>query len=140
MKKHQPKIPESEFQRAILAAFDGDENIKMYRRNIGGMTDKNKQFIKFGQAGQSDLWGFIKELRCPFCNRADYGVHFEIEVKSSNGKVSEEQKQWIEFVKKNNGIAFVLYPEPNDPIGLRNRILKMLTGLQCPQCVERSKL
>jgi len=104
------------------------------------MKDDKGQFVRFGQAGQSDLWGWLVEHRCPFCNRAQYGVHFEIEVKSDKGKPTDAQLEWLAMVVKNNGIAFIVRPEPNDPIGLRERILKLLTGTKCPLCVERSKI
>jgi predicted Zn-ribbon and HTH transcriptional regulator len=131
-------MQESEFQKHILAAFDGDDNVKMFRRNVGGLTDKNGQFIRFGQVGQSDLWGWIVEHRCPFCNRIQWGTHFEMEVKSDKGKATAAQLAWLKMVARNNGIAVLIHPERNDPIGLRERILKMLIGQKCPQCVSKS--
>jgi predicted Zn-ribbon and HTH transcriptional regulator len=131
-------MQESEFQKHILAAFDGDDIVKMYRRNVGGLTDKNGQFIRFGQVGQSDLWGWIVEHRCPFCNRAQFGTHFEIEVKSDKGKPTAAQLAWLNMVAQNNGIAILIHPERNDPIGLRERVLKMLIGQKCPQCVSKA--
>ena len=136
-------MKESAFQKCILDAFAHDRNVKMFRRNIGGMKDKNGQFIRFGQAGQSDLYGWIVEHRCPFCNRAQWGTHFEIEVKGFDkngkvGKLTEEQNEYLKMVAHTNGIAIVVYPEANDPIGLRDRVYNLLIGSKCPQCVERS--
>ena len=136
----KPAMPESEFQKHILAAFDGDRNIKMFRRNIGGLTKENGQFIRFGQAGQSDLYGWIVEHRCPFCNRVQYATHFEIEVKSDKGTPTAAQLAWLNMVAENNGIAILIHPEKNDPIGLRERILKMMLGQKCPQCESKSQL
>jgi hypothetical protein len=137
-------MKESEFQKWILDAFDGDRNVKMFRRNVGAIRperrDGKKGFIRFAEAGQSDLYGWIIEHHCPFCNRVQHGTHFEIEVKSEKGKLTEAQEKWIDFVLETNGIAFVIYPEKNDPIGLRDRILKKMFEMKCPQCVSKSKL
>jgi len=59
MKKQQ--ISESKLLRYVLDAFDGDENVKMFRRNVGGMTKPDGQYVRFGFTGQSDLYGWIVE-------------------------------------------------------------------------------
>ena len=137
-------MKESEFQKWILQAFNGDRNIKMFRRNVGAVrteqSNGKKGFIRFAEAGQSDLWGWIDEHRCPFCNRRLFGTHFEIEVKNEKGKLTNAQRDWLEFVAEHCGIALEVHPEPNDPIGLRERILKMLIGQKCPVCVEKETL
>ena len=137
-------MKESEFQKWILQAFAGDHNVKMFRRNVGGACYESKSgkknFIRFAEAGQSDIWGWIAEHRCPCCNKIQWATHFEIEVKSDKGKPTDAQLEWLTMVAKNNGIAILIKPEPNDPIGLRERVLKMLIGQKCPQCVEKSKL
>ena len=136
-------MKESTFQKCILDAFAHDRNVKMFRRNVGGMKDQKGQFVRFGQAGQSDLYGWIVEHRCPFCNRPQWGTYFAIEVKGLDkngkpGKLTQAQADYLEMVSNTNGIAIVAYPEANDPIGLRERIYKLLVGSKCPQCVEKS--
>ena len=136
-------MKEVEFQRYILSAFEHEPNIMMFRRNVGGMRKESesgkKSYVCFGEAGQSDLYGWIVEHRCRFCNKVQYGTHFEIEVKSDKGKPTATQLAWLNKVAQSNGIAILLYPKWNDPIGLRERVLKMLVGQKCPQCVARSK-
>jgi len=138
--KKQQQISESKLLRYVLDAFDGDENVKMFRRNVGGMTKPDGQYVRFGFTGQSDLYGWIVEHRCPFCNRVQFGTHFEIEVKSDKGKPTAAQLAWLNMVAKNNGIAVLIHPEPNDPIGLRERVLKMLCGQKCPDCYRKPQL
>jgi predicted Zn-ribbon and HTH transcriptional regulator len=75
-------------------------------------------------------WTEIRDLQ--------FGTHFEIEVKSDKGKPTAAQLAWLNRVAKNNGIAVLIHPERNDPIGLRERVLKMLIGQKCPQCVSKS--
>ena len=134
------KISESEFQRHILSVFDGDRNVKMFRRNVGATKTDGGRYVRFGQAGQSDLYGWIVEHRCPFCNKQQFGTHFEIEVKSDKGKPTAAQLAWLKMVAESNGIAVLIHPEPNDPIGLRERILEMLLEQKCPDCVSKSTL
>ena len=142
MKKATKKklMSESEFQRHVLAAFKDDPNIKIFRRNVGGMKDDNGDYVRFGEAGQSDLWGWIVAYRCPSCNRLLEGIHFEIELKSGNGKLTEKQKNWLLFVAKNNGIAIELRPIETDPVGLYRRICQLLYRSACSVCCSKSKL
>ena len=112
MKKATKKklMGESEFQREILKAFKDDPNITFYRRNVGGMENKNGDYVCFGEAGQSDIWGIIAVYRCPFCNRPQEGVHVEIELKSATGTLTAKQKKWIETVKAYFRFACFLSP------------------------------
>ena len=93
-----------------------------------------KGFIRFAEAGQSDLWGRIVQHWCPVCNRLQEGKHFEIELKSAKGKLTPEQEQWIGFVNANNGVAIVLRPIESDPVGLRQRICRLFERALCPRC------
>ena len=138
--RRQKLMSESVFQKEILKAFKDDPNIKMFRRNCGGMEKEDGKYVKFGEAGQSDLWGWIVTCYCPFCNRRCDGVHFEIELKSAKGILTTRQEKWIDFVMQNNGIAIVLRPIESDPVGLRKRICELLERHLCPKCVEQRKM
>ena len=143
MKKKAVKkklMSESQFQKEILKAFKDDDNIKIFRRNVGGMRDDNGQFVRFGEAGQSDLYGWIVQHWCPFCNRCCEGTHFEIELKSADGTLTPEQEKWLKMVAANNGIAIVLRPIEGDPVGLRDRICRLLERHLCPKCVEQRRM
>ena len=133
-------MKEADFQRQILQAFAHDREVKMFRRNVGAYKTEDGRFIRFAEKGQADLYGWIVEHRCPFCNKVQWGTHFEIEVKSEKGKPTPAQREWLMMVARNNGIAILVYPHPSDPVGLRDRIYKMLTGQKCPQCCERERL
>jgi len=133
-------MSESVFQKHILKAFKDDPNIKVFRRNIGGMKDDKGQFVRFGETGQSDLYGWVVEHRCSFCNRLQEGTHFEIELKSASGKLTPAQEKWLKMVAANNGIAIVLRPIESDPVGLRDRICRLLERHLCPKCVEQRRV
>jgi len=139
----QKGITEHQFQKWILEAFAGHRNILMFRRNVGATVIKQpagkNRFIRFSEAGQSDIWGIIKEYRCPACGKPQWGVHFEIELKSAKGKLSEPQEQWLKTVGEFNGNVLVLRPEGREPFGIRERIERLLYAFKCPECTERMK-
>jgi len=140
----QKRINEHQFQKWILEAFAGHPNILMFRRNVGATAIKQptgkSRFIRFSEAGQSDIWGIIKEYRCPACGRPQWGVHFEIELKSAKGVISKPQEEWLKTVAEWNGNVLVLRPEGREPFGIRERIERILYAFQCPECVRRSKI
>jgi transcription elongation factor Elf1 len=137
-------MTEHEFQKHILQAFDGHPNIMLYRRNTGAATIANpngkKRFIRFSEAGQSDIWGVIKAYRCPFCNKVQYGVHLEIELKVGKNKMTERQREWLQQIDRFNGIAMELRPSENDPVGLRERICRLIERFRCPECTARATI
>jgi len=133
-------MSESQFQKEILKAFKDDPNIKIFRRNIGGTKKENGSYVRYGQTGQSDLYGWIVEHRCPFCNRLQEGTHFEIELKSADGKLTDKQKEWLEMAARNNAIALLLRPIESDPMRLRERIVRLLERELCPTCCKQSKM
>ena len=134
------KIPESEFQKWVLDAFKHDRDVILFRRNVGAHKTDDGRFIRFAEKGQSDLWGIAKSFRCPQCNRLQEGVHAELELKTGNNKLTSDQKEWLNTVANWNGIAICIYPAETDPIGLRDRIYKLITSTPCPQCYEKSQL
>ena len=105
-------ISEAEFLHMILDTFKDDRNILMFRRNVGGCKIKNEsgneRYVRFGQPGMSDIEGIVKEYRCSFCNRLQHGVHFELEVKGTDGKLSSHQEKWLKHISEFNGILNIL--------------------------------
>jgi hypothetical protein len=137
------RITEHQFQKWILESFDGHRNIMLFRRNVGATAFETalgkRRFIRFSEAGQSDIWGIIKEYRCPRCNRLQWGVHFEIELKVGKNKLSAPQEKWIKKVAEFNGNALVLRPDGNEPVGIVNRLERLLYSFICPDCVAKGK-
>lgn len=67
----------------------------IFRCNTGDFYTKWGQEVKIGQTGHSDLYGVRPDGRAVF-----------VEVKKpKTGKASEEQKKFIEAVKKKNALA-----------------------------------
>jgi hypothetical protein len=145
MAKTQTKrfwMSEKVFLKYIKEAFEYDDNLQLHRRNVGATQTKGGRFVRFGEPGQSDLFGTIVEWTCPCCGRKREGVTVEIEVKSidKNGKcgiLSPAQKRWQESVRLSNGVAITVYPVETDPIRLRQRIWRLIGRELCPQCEGR---
>lgn len=142
------KIPESEVLKAILDTFRHDSHVDLWRRNVGGMKCDSKsgkeKYVAFGRKGMADIEGTIKDLRCPKCGGYTLGRRIEIECKGreANGKIPplrKDQKEWLEAVRRANGVAMMIAPDPEtDIIGIYNRIMTEIHA-QCPNCAKRPK-
>lgn len=64
------------------------------RRNVGGLR-RGKQYVAFGKAGQSDLWGILKG-----------GRHFECECKAPGEEPNDSQLQWLADCARQGALAF----------------------------------
>lgn len=66
----------------LLVAPERLPNLRLFRRNVATATLHGTK-VKFGIAGQCDLYGLLKG-----------GRHLEIELKSATGTLNLEQKAW----------------------------------------------
>jgi predicted RNA-binding Zn-ribbon protein involved in translation (DUF1610 family) len=131
---------EKDFEKMVLNAFIGHRTIKLWKQNVGAFKT-GKRFIRCGLPGQSDISGLVKMYYCPNCNRKQWGVRIEIELKNENGKETERQLDWLNDINEFNGIAFVLRAIPNETIHeLMRRIEKRITSYVCPDCYEKSRI
>ena len=79
-------ITESQLQGALLLAAPKHlPDLRLFRRNVGVVAVGPRR-IRFGIAGQCDLWGVTRG-----------GVHVELELKTSTGRLSEDQVRWSEW-------------------------------------------
>lgn len=71
---------------------------RLLRNNIGQLQDKDGRWVRFGVggAGGSDLIGWTRD-----------GRFAAVEVKTPTGRVSAEQKAFIDAVNRSGGIAGV---------------------------------
>lgn len=98
--RRRPKAyhpPEREVQKSGIAILKA-MGWRVYRRNVGGMTDKAGQFIRFGEPGMSDTWGITPD-----------GRHFELEFKRYGERPSEVQLAWLKDMndnKSNGPVSF----------------------------------
>jgi len=132
-------ISEHTFQKYVLDAMKGHPNIMLFRRNTGAMktsadSQGRSRFVRFAEPGQSDLWGVVKQCRCPLCGKMQYGVHIEIELKCNTGKMTLLQKNWLLKCNEWNCVAFVLFPNGNEPFAIDKRIERIVASIACPEC------
>ena len=77
------KVKESALQVALfLTAPKELPSIRLFRRNVGGARIRG-QVVKFGVAGQADLYALVRG-----------GGHIEVELKAVAGRLSPEQESW----------------------------------------------
>ena len=76
-----------------LKAFD----ILFTRNNVGAVKIRTNQFYRFGTPGWSDIIGMAHD-----------GRFLAIEAKRPGGKLSENQKVFLERVNSENGIGIVV--------------------------------
>ena len=82
---------EQDIQNSILNYLQA-KGIFCWRNSVGGTQKK-----RYGLKGSADITGLLKN-----------GRRLEIEVKSEKGKLSKEQKEFLEMINLNNGLAMVV--------------------------------
>ncbi len=144
-KRNIVRLPEREVVRAVQNFFALSRNVRVWRRNTGAVTadyHSHRRFVRFGEAGMSDVWGIIRKMTCPECGRVTRtGVHLEIECKKFGGKLTEAQKEYLELVRKMDGVAVVAVPCPtdSDPTGFQalRELLATVDREVCTSCSGR---
>ena len=116
----KPSEPtEAEIQRSILDYLRVDYRVAWAARfNVGAMEleyrDKkgnfSKHFVKFGFPGLSDIIGQMKT-----------GHFLAIECKSRKGRLTDDQRRFLDMVISNNGIGIVARSVADVVEGLRER-------------------
>lgn len=87
---------ESDIQKIIMKEVSSLGHT-VFRNNVGVLKDYRGVPIKFGLCvGSSDLIGWTKD-----------GKFLAVEVKTTKGRVSKAQENFINAVNKSGGIGFV---------------------------------
>ena len=96
VKKKAPlKIPEGAVLKACL------EYLKLrgafvWRNNTGALRDKKNRPVFFGKAGSSDILGVLPG-----------GRFIAVECKASNGRLSENQLDFLNEIERMGGLAVI---------------------------------
>lgn len=91
------RVRESEIQKAILQYLHARGIFAWTNKTTGTFDPYKKTFRKFtGLRGVSDVLGVMPN-----------GRFLAIEVKAKDGRVSPDQKSFIEQINKEHGLAFV---------------------------------
>lgn len=102
-------MTEAEIQSAIWLAVGSRPDVRLWRNNVGIATFSGGQRVKYGLAnpGGSDLIGFRKIVVPPEAVGQTLAVFTAIEIKTTVGRVSDEQKAFIRAVQQFGGFAGV---------------------------------
>lgn len=88
-------MTEKQVQNAILREFGTRPDLRIWRANCG-VARIGRRTVRFGIPGQADLTGIAPD-----------GRRLEIEVKSEDGRLSEDQQRFREMILRFNGIHIV---------------------------------
>jgi hypothetical protein len=82
---------------------------RLLRNNSGALQDKKGRWVRFGVGGTggSDLIGWRSVTITPDMVGAKMAIFVACEVKSSGGKPTKEQENFISAVQNAGGIGFV---------------------------------
>jgi hypothetical protein len=99
-------VREREIQNQIFRAFGTIQGLRVWRQNSGGARFGN-QLVRFNIPGAADITGLIPMTPiCPNCGGScqPIGARLEIEVKSEDGKQSQDQVNFQRIIERHHGI------------------------------------
>jgi len=83
--------------------------VRLFRNNTGTLYDRQGRPVTFGlEKGSADLIGWRTITITPDMVGQAVAVFTSLEVKAERGRVSPEQRQWLEAVQAAGGIAGVV--------------------------------
>jgi hypothetical protein len=102
--------PETVIQQQIRLALGSRKDLRLFRNNTGSLPDpRTGRPIQFGLAkGSADLIGLRTVTVTPEMVGQRLAVFTSLEVKTPNGRLTPEQRNWLEMVRDRGGIAGVV--------------------------------
>lgn len=103
-------MSESAILASIRNALNRLRNARLFRNNCGTLQDKNGRYVRYGIPGPggSDLIGWITVTVTPDMVGQRKAIFAAVEVKAWNGRVTDEQRNFIHVVQRAGGIAGVV--------------------------------
>ena len=105
-RKRRNKTPENDLKKAILSYLHFHK-IPAWRINSGAIKIQNR-YIRFSVPGISDIVGVLPD-----------GRFLAVETKSAGNTITPAQKDFLDTITRNNGVAIVAY-SINDIFGIEN--------------------
>jgi len=101
---------ETVLQQRIRLALGTRSNLRIFRNNTGSLPDpRTGRPIQFGLTrGSADLIGWRTITITPEMVGQQLAVFTSLEVKTTTGPLTPEQRNWLEAVKRAGGIAAVV--------------------------------
>ncbi len=100
---------ETNLQQHIRLALGTRADLRLFRNNTGTLPDpRTGRPVQFGLArGSADLIGLRTVTVTPDMVGQQLAVFTSIEVKTSTGRLTPEQNNWLHMVRRAGGIAGV---------------------------------
>ena len=100
---------ETDIQQRIRLAVGTRSDLRLFRNNTGTLPDpRTGRPVQFGLArGSADLIGLRTVTITPEMVGQRVAVFTSIEVKTSTGRATPEQQNWLHMVRRAGGIAGV---------------------------------
>ena len=96
---------ETRLQDAVRVALGSEIDLVLWRNNVGQAehwTGREVSRVRYGLApGSADLVGILRLL-------SGVGRFFALEIKTPKGRAADEQRQWLELVRRMGGFACVV--------------------------------
>ncbi len=102
-------MSESRIQAQVRAVLSHREaETRVWRNNVGEGEMASGHYVKYGlQKGSSDLIGIHRCLITEAMVGSYLGRFFGVEIKTPVGRLTREQKIWIQTIRNFGGIAEV---------------------------------
>ena len=102
-----PSMSEHEIQQRIRLAC-GRGPVRLWRNNSGALVDQQGRLVRFGLAkGSSDLIGLRALEITPDLVGQRIAQFVAMEIKTSRGVVSSEQRAFLQLVEQLGGLAAI---------------------------------
>jgi len=105
-RRRRNQTPENDLKKAILSYLQFHE-IPAWRINSGAIKIQNR-YIRFSVPGIADIIGVLPD-----------GRFLAVETKSAGNRLTPAQKDFLDTITRNNGVAIVAY-SINDIFGIEN--------------------
>lgn len=96
---------ETNLQRAIMLALSGPDT-RTWRNNVGLAVYPDGSRVEYGLCkGSSDLIGLHSVIITPEMIGSRVAIFTALEIKTARGRVSADQRNFLDFVARMGGIA-----------------------------------
>jgi hypothetical protein len=109
LRRPERRRVEADISDEIRARLAKIPEVTLWRNNVGALQDKNGTWLRYGLApGSADLIGVLTAYyRGHPTETVRVGRFLAIEVKKPGEKPTEDQRGWLEVVRKAGGLVGV---------------------------------
>ena len=107
--------PETDLQQRIRLALGTRPDARLFRNQVGSLPDpRTGRLVTYGLArGSADLIGWRTVTITPEMVGQQLAVFTSIEIKTPTGRITPQQRNWLNAVRTAGGIAGVARTVPD---------------------------